>query len=72
MGRSWKAYENLYSRVDVGTLVRFGDQAGETARTLPTLLIHRQKDVLEKGRKAGSSVSILLKRKGTCPSPYRA
>jgi hypothetical protein len=38
----------------------------------PIPLIHPRKDVLEKDMKAGSSVLILLKRKGTCPDPYRA
>jgi len=41
MGRSWKAYENLYFRVDVGTLVRFAGRADVKAKILPILLLHR-------------------------------
>jgi len=72
MGRFCLACASLCFPAGVETLVQSADRAGEMARIPPILLIHLQKDVLEMDMKAGSNASILLKRKGTCPSPYRA
>jgi hypothetical protein len=72
MGRFCLAYASPCSPVDVETLVQSGDRAGERAKIPPILSIHPQKDVLEKDMKAGSSVWILPRRKGTCPDPYQA
>jgi hypothetical protein len=72
MERFCLAYASPCSPAGAEIPVQSGDRAGERARIPPILSIHPQKDVLGKDMKAGSSVSILLKRKGTCPDPYQA
>jgi len=72
MGRFCLAYVNPCFPIGAGIPVQSEDRAGEMARIPPILSIHHPRDVLEKDMKAGSSVLILLKRKGICPDPCRA